>query len=174
MRTVHQWTVGVALACTTLLGCEKSSEQQQREATRAAAEADKKQAQATNEADKKMREARGEVDKERGDLHETVTREKADYHAKIQKTIGDLEKDLSAHKIDVTQIHRGDRTKDRTMYGSMPAKDFDTVEATIIRRDRLLDYNDKIDATLDNDWPALKRTIDAELGAKGMLKPGRT
>lgn len=173
MRT-PQWTLGAALACVALLGCEKSSETQKREAERSAAEADKRQAEATNEADKKTRAAEEKSDKERGELHETVTREKADYHAKIQRAIGDLEKTLSDHKIDVTQIQRGDRTKDRTMYGAMPAKDFDEVEATIIRRDRLMDYRDKIDPTLDNDWPALKRTIDTELETKGRLKPGRT
>jgi hypothetical protein len=173
MKTL-QWTMGAALACAALLGCEKSSETQKREADRAVAEADKKQAEATNEADKTTREAKEKADKERGDLHESVVREKSDYHAKIQRAIGDVEKDLSDHKIDVTQIHRGDRAKDRTMYGAMPAKDFDAVEVLIIRRDRLMDYGDKIDSALDNDWPTLKRAIDKELETKGMLKPGRT
>lgn len=173
MRTL-QWTVGAALACASLLGCEKSSETQKREAERAAAEADKKQAQAANEADKTTREAREKANEERGDLHTIVMREKSDYHAKIQGAVSELEKELSDRKIDVTQIHRGDRTKDRTMYGALPAKDFDAVESAIIRRDRLMDYGDKIDSTLDNDWPSLKRTIDAELETKGQLKPGRT
>ena len=173
MKTL-QWTLGAALACAALLGCEKSSETQKREAERSAAEADKRQAEATNEANKKTREAQEKVESERGDLHETVMREKSDYRTKIQRAIGDLEKDLADRKIDVTQIHRGDRTMDRTMYGAMPAKDFDAVEATIIRRDRLLDYGDTIDKTLDNDWPALKRTLDNELETKGRVKPGRT
>jgi hypothetical protein len=166
--------VSAALVCTALLGCEKSSETQKAEAERAAAEANKKQAEATNEAAQKTREAQEKVEKERGDLHETVVREKSDYHAKIQHALTDIDKSLADRKIDVTQIHRGDRTMDRTMYGSLPAKDFDAVEATLIRRDRLLDYNDKIDKTMDSDWPSLKRTIDAELETKGMVKPGRT
>ena len=172
MRTL-QWTLCATLACTALLGCEKSSETQKREAEQAAAQADKKQAEAANEANKKSREAKENADKERGDLHETVVREKADYHTKIQRVVGDLDKDLSDRKIDVTQIHRGDRTKDRTMYGTMPAKDFDAVEAMLIRRDRLLDFKDRIDSTMDNDWPALKRTIDNELQTKAFVRPGR-
>lgn len=157
-----QWMMSIGVACTTLAACQKSSEMEKREAERAAAEADKKQAEAKNETDKK-----------RGDLHEAVVKEKADYHSKIQRAVADLEKDLADHKIDVTQIHRGDRTKDRTMYGAVPAKDFDAIESMLIRRDRLLDYNDKIDATNDNDWPAQKQAIDRELDTKGRLRPGR-
>lgn len=178
MKTL-QWAVGAALACAVLLGCEKSSETQKREAERSAVEADnkKKQAEATNETDKKAREAREaqeKADKKRGDLHATVVREKADYHAKLQRAIGDLEQGLSDLKIDVTQIRRGDRTKDQTMYGALSAKELDAVEALLIRRDRLMDHRDKIDATLDSDWPAFKRDIDNELETKGMVRPGRT
>lgn len=173
MKT-RQWGLGATLALATLVGCEKSSETQKREAERAAAEADERKAQASNEADRTARAAKEKLDEERGDLHTAVVREKSEYHAKIQRAVGDLEKDLADHKIDVSQVHRGDRTKDRTMYGSLPAKDFDTIEATLIRRDRLLDYADKIDPTMDNDWPALKRAIDNELETRARMKPGRT
>lgn len=174
MKT-RQWTLGAALACAALIGCEKSSETQQREADRAAAEADKLKAEGASEADsKELREAQEKADKERGELHDRVVREKSDYHARIQRAIADVETDLADHKVDVTQIRRGDRSKDQKTYGAVPAKDFDAVEALLIRRDRLLDHADKIDSTLDNDWPALKRDIESELEAKGRVKPGRT
>jgi len=174
MRTL-QWALSAGLACAALIGCEKSSETQRKEADQASLEADKKKVEATNEADQQTREAREKVDRERDDLHATVMREKADYRTKVHDALGKLDKDLTDLKIDATQVKRGDRSGDRKLFVNRSQADFDKIERILIRRDGLMEVSNQIDRAIDHDWPALKQRIDRELEDKDKpVKPGKT
>jgi len=170
------WTLSIGLACAALAGCEKSSETQKREADKAAAEADKTQSQAVSEADQKTREAREKAESAEGDLHTAVIREKADYRGKIHTALDKIDVDLADLKLDPKMIRRGDRSKDATLYGARPTKDYEKIESMLLRRDALMDDVDAIDRTLDADWPAFKERIDRDLEGKNkpVVKPGRT
>lgn len=176
MRSLR-WTMGIGIACAALLACEKSSEQQKREADKAVAEAQEKASQATSEAEQKTRDAREKADREREELHATVLREKSDYRAKIRDAIGRIEKDLTDEKVDLGALPRGDRSKDKALLGKEHAKTFEKIESQLARRDRLMDDSDKIDSTIEHDWSALKDRIDRDLEGKEAepaRKPGRT
>jgi hypothetical protein len=159
------------VVCGSLVGCERSSESEKREADKAAAEAEKKQTQVVNEADQNAREAREKVERERGDLHAAVLREKVEYRSKLHDALDRIDKDLAERKIDVKQIKRGDRSKDATMLGTRPAKDQTDIQALLNQRDRVMDLTDEIDKTSDQDWPNAKQRIDREL--KDQPKPGK-
>jgi hypothetical protein len=171
-----RWTLSIGLACAALAGCEKSSETQKREADKSAAEADKKQAQALSEADQKMREAREKAESDQSDLHAAVVREKADYRAKIHTALDKIDNDLADLKLDPKKVQRGDRSKDVTLYGARPKDEYEKLESTLLRRDRLMDDADAIDKTIDHDWPSFKERIDRDLEGKEkpLVKPGRT
>jgi hypothetical protein len=170
-----RWATLVGLGAVTVLGCQKSSEDQRREADKAAAEAEKKAAEATNtEGDQKARDAREKAEKERDELHATIAREKSDYRVKINDAIDKDDKDLADLKIDTRQVKRGDRTQDRALFAkNRSAKEYDKIEATLMRRDRLMDLNDQIDKASDRDWTTVKGQIDKELKEKPEHRPGR-
>lgn len=171
-----QLALGAGIACVALAGCQKSSESQKREADKAVAEADKKQAQAVSEADQKTREARETAEIGQSDLHATVVREKADYRAKIHTALDKIDTDLSDLKLDPKKVQRGNRTKDVTLYGARPTSEYHKLESILLRRDKLMDDADEIDRTIDHDWPSFKARIDRDLEGKEkpLLKPGRT
>ena len=172
-----RWMLGIGLACAALMGCEKSAEQQMREAEKASAEADKKTAQAANEANQQSREARDKAERELGDVHAAVIREKSDYRSKLHDALDEVDKDLADKQVDVKQLKRGDRSNDQLLYGKdRSVKDYDALEGLILRRDRLMNLNDQIDSTIDHDWPSYKARLDRELESKDkpVQKPGRT
>jgi len=174
MRTAS-WAISALILGASLLGCEKSSETQKQESDKATSEADKKQTQATTEADKNAREAREKADRERDDLHATVIREKVEYRAKLHEALDRMDKDLADQKVDVKNVKRGDRSQDAKLFGGRPAKDYSSIEAILVRRDRLMDLTDEIDKAIDHDWPSLKERVDLELKDRAKpLKPGRT
>jgi len=174
MRTVS-WAMSALVVCASLVGCDRSSESQKREADKATAEADKKQAEVTSDTDKNAREAKENADRERNDFHATVMREKVEYRAKLHDALDRMDKDLVDHKVDVKQIKRGDRGKDSTLLAGIPAKDQSAMQTILVHRDRLMDLTDEIDKTMDTDWPNFKSRVDRELKDRDKpLKPGRT
>ena len=176
MRT-GAWAIGALIVCSSLVGGEKSSETQKREADKASTEADKKQTQVTTEADKSAREGREKADRERDDLHATVVREKVEYRAKLHDALGRVEKDLADHKVDVKHAKRADRSKHKTLIGNRPEAERTIIETMLVRRDRLMEMTDAIDKTIDHDWPNFKERVDHELkdnDHEKAGKPGRT
>jgi hypothetical protein len=167
--------LGVALVSVSLGGCEKSSDTHKREAEKAAAEANTKQAEATREAEQKAREARTKADNERSEFHAAVARERVEYRAKIHDALDGVDQKLRDYKVDLKTIRRGDRSKDISLYGTRPTGEFNDLEKVLVRRDRLMDDDDQIDRVLDSDWPEFKKDIDRELAPEKppTTTPGR-
>lgn len=147
------------------VGCNKSAEQERREAEKAASEAAKETGKATAEADKKVGEARQKVAGENSEFLAAVNREQTEYRAKITDKIHDAEKRLAELKVDMS--------KDGSVTYDTTSKSAGDIQRTLKWRDALKQDLDAIGRTQPPDWPTLKARIDRDLSEEG-TKPPRT
>jgi hypothetical protein len=166
MITTKHLLIGTVIASSlALVNCNKSAEQERREAEKAATKAEKETSKATTEASEKSGEAKEKASRESQEYLTTVTREQADYRTKINENISDIDKRLGELKVDMTKAKDGMPTYDKT------SKSAPEIQRLLNRRQTLKNDLDEMGKTDPHDWPALKNRIDRDLSEEGMRGP---
>jgi hypothetical protein len=163
IRKVLASTGAVIALSLVALGCENKADRDQARAEQAQREANEKAASAQREANEKIdqaqREANDQMQKAQTKAAEdknaaiaSFNKDRGDYREKVQKNIDDVDKTLS----DV-----------RTKEAGKSARDKADLEASAklcqTRRDALTNDMRQIDSVTQENWTALRTSVDRDL-----------